>query len=272
MVAVSTGRAPQGQRRRPCRGAALAACAAAAVAALRVAREGFVAAGRGGPRSEAAAAAEVQDGAASMAALQQRRSLLAGLGASLFGGVAADPAKAWSFPGQKDLVATFKVDLGGEQGGGGEVKVRLHPEWAPRGVKRFKELVRMGEFEDAAVFHVSKGAAHFGLPAEPTLTPDHIKDDLVRTSNRRGTLTFSQDTQNGRVNQLFFNTKDNDGILDRKGYAPIGEVVEGMDIVDSFYGGYGTRPSRYDIKQQGNDYLDEQFPKLSKIMAVEIPA
>merc|ERR1719436_1167553 len=133
---------------------------------------------------------------------------------------------------RRDLVATFKVQLEGDDGGEGEVKVRLHPEWAPRGVRRFKELVRMGELEDAAVFHVKDTTAHFGLPAKPSLTPDHIKQDKVRVANRRGTLTFSQNEHGSRVNQLFFNTADNDHVLDRKGYAPIGEVLEGMDVVD----------------------------------------
>jgi len=248
----------------------LLAAAAAAVAALRSARHlgrGFVAAARSSSAS-AAPKGLAAEAVATSASSARRSSLIAGLGAALLGEASPDVARAEQK--KKPLVVTFKVELEGDQGGEGEVKVRLHPEWAPRGVRRFKELVRMGEFEDSAVFHVSKKTAHFGLPAKPTLIPDHIKDDFVRVGNRRGTLTFNQD--GGRVNQLFFNTADNDRMLDLKGYAPIGEVLEGMDIVDGFYSGYGTRPSRLEIKMQGNEYLDKQFPKLSKIKSVEIEA
>jgi len=241
--------------------------AAAAVAALRGTTKGFVVAPRSAGAVATASATEMQDEATAVST--RRSSLLGGLGASLLGVAAPDVARAGS---RKSVVATFKVQLEGDEGGEGEVKVRLHPEWAPRGVRRFKELVRMGEFEDTAVFHVSDKTAHFGLPAEPTLTPDHIKEDLVRVANRRGTLTFSQNKHGDRVNQLFFNTADNDHVLDRKGYAPIGEVLEGMDVVDRFYAGYGTRPSRIETEARGNEYLDKEFPKLSKITTVEIEA
>lgn len=171
--------------------------------------------------------------------------------------------------GDDGLIATFKVKLNGDQGGEGEVKVKLHPEWAPRGVQRFKELVRIGELENAAVFHVTEDAAHFGLPAEPTLEPTRIKDDIVRVPNKRGTLTFNQGALDGRVNEVFINRNDNT-FLDRRGYAPIGEVVDGMDIVDKLYAGYGKRPNRHEIKLSGNEYLDQEFPKLSKIAKVDV--
>jgi peptidyl-prolyl cis-trans isomerase A (cyclophilin A) len=192
-----------------------------------------------------------------------RRNLLAAIG-----GLFAIPSAVRAE--EDDNVAVFNVKLNGDSGETKQVKVLLHPEWAPRGVRRFKELVKIGELDDAAVFHVDKATAQFGLPAQPTLTPAKIKDDLVRTSNRRGTLTFAQSGHNSRVNQLFFNTKDN-GVLDSKGFAPIGEVLDdGMDVADQLYDGYGKRPKRDVIVSEGNKYLDENFPKLSKIKSVEV--
>mmetsp|Transcript_46385 Transcript_46385/g.119979 ORF Transcript_46385/g.119979 Transcript_46385/m.119979 type:complete len:228 (+) Transcript_46385:57-740(+) len=166
-------------------------------------------------------------------------------------------------------IVTFTVQMNGDQGGTGQVQVRLRPDWAPRGVKRFQELVKMGEMTNSAVFHVDEDTAHFGLPAEPSLVPDKIKDDIVRSSNRRGTLTFASGGQNARVNQLFFNTDDNK-YLDSQGFAPIGEVVGGMEIVDKFYKGYGEKPKRGKIVDEGNKYLDPEFPKLSKIKSVKM--
>jgi len=162
------------------------------------------------------------------------------------------------------------VDLEGNDNGQGEIKVLLRPDWAPRGVRRFQELVRMGEFDDAAVFHVDEGTAHFGFPATPTLEPARIKDDLVRASNSRGTLTFVQGRMpHQRVNQLLFNRADNKH-LDKNGFAPIGEIIEGMELVDRFYDGYGKEPKKDLIAWKGNSYLDEEFPKLSKIKKVDM--
>lgn len=210
----------------------------------------------------AAAALLLVDASGSSFAAPGRRGLLGGAGAALLSGASAARAEG-------ELIATFKVQLEGDDGQASEVKVRLRPEWAPRGVKRFQELVRIGEFDNAAVFHVDGRTAHFGLPAEPSLVPDKIKDDRVRASNRRGTLTFAASGAHSRVNQLFFNKDDNEA-LDARGFAPIGEVVEGMDAVDRFYEGYGKRPLRDAILEEGNAYLDKEFPKLSKIERVQV--
>lgn len=199
-----------------------------------------------------------------VSAKMDRRGLsLAGL-AGLAG--SAPPASSQ----EAGEIATFKVDLEGDVDGSGEIKVRLRPDWAPRGVRRFKELARMGDLKDAAVFHVGSGVARFGLPADPSLEPARIKDDTVRTSNVRGTLSFAPGLlPHQRVNQMFFNLRDN-AHLDKTGHAPIGEVVEGMDLVDRFYGGYGTTPKKDLIQYKGNKYLDKDFPKLSKIKSVDL--
>mmetsp|Transcript_136376 Transcript_136376/g.291238 ORF Transcript_136376/g.291238 Transcript_136376/m.291238 type:complete len:235 (+) Transcript_136376:71-775(+) len=190
-----------------------------------------------------------------------RRALL---GAALFTGVAQGAA----VHAEEGPIATFNVEIEGKPE---QVKVRLHPEWAPRGVNRFQQMVRLNEYEDSAVYHVDDGFAHFGLPTEPgTLRPPAIKDDLVRTGNKRGTLTFTQSGSGTRIAQLFFNTADNSH-LDSRGFAPIGEVLDdGMDVVDRFYRGYGNQPKVETILQQGNKYLEEEYPKLSKIKSVEV--
>jgi len=193
-----------------------------------------------------------------------RRALLGG---ALLTGVAQGSA----VHAEEGRIATFNVEI--EEGKTEQVRVRLHPEWAPRGVKRFEQMVRLDEYEDSVVYHVDDGFAHFGLPAETgTLRPPAIKDDIVRTGNKRGTLTFTQMGSGTRTSQLFFNTEDNTH-LDSKGFAPIGEVLgNGMDVVDRLYSGYGKQPSVESILMQGNKYLKEDFPNLSKIKSVEVSA
>ena len=47
----------------------------------------------------------------------------------------------------------------------------------------------------------------------------------------------------------FINFGDNSG-LDSQGFAPFGEVVEGMDVVDRIYK-IGEKPSQFQIQRNG---------------------
>lgn len=202
-----------------------------------------------------------------------RRDLLGAAGGALLAG-ALPTAAAHADEVSSGNIATFNIKLQGKDGTTTEqVHVRLRPDWAPRGVKRFKQLVNIQDLEDSVVYHVDEDMARFGLPADPTLLrPDMIKDDLVRTSNSRGTLTFAQRGPDTRISEMFFN-KDNNGHLDRRGFAPIGEVLgDGMEVIDRLYQGYGTSPSITGILTEGNQYLDSEYPKLSRIESVEVHA
>ena len=80
---------------------------------------------------------------------------------------------------------------------------------------------------------------------------------------------------NSRTTQLFFNMKNNND-LDKQGFAPIGKVISGMDVVESFYSAYGEMaprgqgPDPSKIEVQGNAYLDAKFPRLDYIKKATI--
>jgi peptidyl-prolyl cis-trans isomerase A (cyclophilin A) len=157
----------------------------------------------------------------------------------------------------------------------GDIVIAVHRAWAPLGADRFYNLVRSGYFDGVRFFRVIPGfMAQFGIHGDTAVTsawrPRVIPDDPVRRTNIRGMVTFATAGPGTRTTQVFINYRNNDR-LDGMGFAPFGQVVEGMDVVDSLYGGYGEGapqgrgPDQYRLNIEGEKYLARQFPKLDKI-------
>src|ERR1051325_9200628 len=152
----------------------------------------------------------------------------------------------------------------------GAFVVEVTRAWAPPGADRLSELVRQGFFRVVPGFVVQ-----FGLSGDPAVSARWhaatIPDDPVTQHNTRGTLTFATAGPNTRTTQLFINYRDNIR-LDGMGFAPLGRVVEGMDVVDHIYAGYGERPDQAQIEARGNAYLAAAFPRLDSITRATIVA
>ena len=157
----------------------------------------------------------------------------------------------------------------------GAFVVEVHREWAPLGADRFYNLVKYGYYNGDSFFRVLPGfVVQFGMNPKPALTRiwDHasIKDDPVTQTNLRGYLTFATAGPNTRTSQVFINLADNSR-LDSQGFAPFGQVTEGMDVVDKFYSGYGEGapegqgPNQDLLTKLGKPYLDKNFPKLDSV-------
>lgn len=97
----------------------------------------------------------------------------------------------------------------------------------------------------------------------------HLQDDPVLQSNTRGTISFATSGEHSRTTQMFINFQDNVN-LDTMGFSPFGRVVQGMEVVDQIYSGYGEEPNQEIIQNEGNKYLKKQFGKLSYIEKVSI--
>lgn len=165
----------------------------------------------------------------------------------------------------------------------GDFVVDVHPEWAPEGAKRFKELVEQGFYTDIAVFRVIDGfMAQFGIHGDPTVMAkwrdSKIPDDPRRpdVSNARGFVTFATAGPNTRTTQLFINYGNN-AMLDSQGFTPFGKVAgDGMEVVEKFYKGYGEGaprgrgPDQGRLQNQGNEYLKKEFPEMTYIKSITL--
>mmetsp|Transcript_58050 Transcript_58050/g.149439 ORF Transcript_58050/g.149439 Transcript_58050/m.149439 type:complete len:179 (+) Transcript_58050:85-621(+) len=157
--------------------------------------------------------------------------------------------------------------------------VEVHEDWAPLGAERFLTLCGNGYFEQCRFHRVVSGfMVQFGLAADPKVYQEWgtkpIKDDPVKQSNKRGRLSFAMRGPDTRSTQIFINFGDNSS-LNSQGFSPFGEVIEGMEVVETFYAGYGDYPPRGNgpepdkIKAEGLAYV-KNFPKLSLIEKVEL--
>lgn len=158
----------------------------------------------------------------------------------------------------------------------GTFVVEVHRDWAPIGAARFESLVKQHFFDHQKFFRVRAGfIAQFGLHPDPQVIArwkhKTIADDPVRQTNARGTLAYAMTGPDTRSTQIYINLKDNPQ-LDEQGFAAFGRVVEGMDVVDQLYSGYGESAGggmrggkQGPIEHGGNAYLEREFPRLDFI-------
>lgn len=168
--------------------------------------------------------------------------------------------------------AVFRVKFSTTQG---DIVVEATKAWAPHGVDRFHELVNMRYFDQNYFFRVVPGfIAQFGVNKDYDIHDRwrkyFIVDDPRIEKNLRGTLSFAQSGPNTRATEVFINLADNKG-LDEQDFVPFAKVIQGMDVVDKLYSGYGEMmpegkfidPNR--VENGTNAYLEPRFPKLDMI-------
>lgn len=182
-----------------------------------------------------------------------------------------EPAKAALPPSRVGAPDVYKVRLDTSKG---PIVIEVHREWAPLGADRFYELVKERFYDQARFFRMVKGfVAQFGIAADPRVSKKWddklIDDDPVTRINRKGAVTFATSGPNSRTTQIFINLRGN-FTLDEKGFAPFGQILEGMDVVDKLYMGYGEKPDQEQIRKRGNAYLNASFPNLDYIRTATI--
>lgn len=159
----------------------------------------------------------------------------------------------------------------------GDFVITVTRAWSPLGADRFYNLVRHHFYDNTSFFRVLKGfVVQWGISAYPPVTAawEHapIKDDPVVQSNLRGYVTYAKTGDpDTRTTEVFINLNENQRLDTMGGFAPFGQVTEGMDVVDALYSGYGEGapsgqgPEQDKIQKLGKSYLDKGFDKLDSI-------
>jgi peptidyl-prolyl cis-trans isomerase A (cyclophilin A) len=157
----------------------------------------------------------------------------------------------------------------------GPFVIEVHREWAPIGADRFYNLVKNGFYDGTRFFRVRPGfMAQFGLNGDPSIQVAwqraSLRDEPPTKSNTRGYVSFTKENlPNTRFTQIFINSADN-SYLDEQGFAPFGQVVSGLEIVDKLFSPpRDNEPDQRRILREGKAYLKE-FPQLDFVKKATI--
>jgi peptidyl-prolyl cis-trans isomerase A (cyclophilin A) len=173
--------------------------------------------------------------------------------------------------------ASYKVRFDTSKGA---FTVQVNRAWAPHGADRFYNLVKNGFYDNVRFFRVLTGfMAQFGINGDPQVSAHwreaRIPDDPVKASNTRGMITFATAGPNTRTTQVFINFADNSA-LDAQGFAPFGQVVSGMKVVDRLNAEYGEGapqgpgPNQARLQMEGNAYLKKGFARMDYVKKATI--
>ncbi|MGV3697484.1 peptidylprolyl isomerase [Flavobacterium sp.] len=171
-------------------------------------------------------------------------------------------------PAPPTFVARFETSKG-------TFDIEVTRNWSPQAADRLYQLLTH-HFYDNALFYrvVPDFVVQFGN-IDTTVTKKwekfNVPDEPVLKSNLKGYASFARAGKNTRGNDLFINLKDNarldtvhyEGVV---GFPVLGKVVNGMDVVESFYSGYVNKTMDvYDSLSSNRKKYLELFPKLDSI-------
>jgi cyclophilin family peptidyl-prolyl cis-trans isomerase len=164
----------------------------------------------------------------------------------------------------------------------GEFKIEVIRKWSPEGADRLYQLILSGFYNDNCLFRVQpEYVIQFGISDSPEVNAfweeKPIPDEPVQTSNVKGTIAYARDGAETRTTQLFINVNDNyklDTVMFNglRGFAPVGRIIKGYEVVEKFYSGYGFEPANHQDSAmvKGNAYWKEHFPELDYILEAAI--
>ena len=169
----------------------------------------------------------------------------------------------------------------------GKFIMKAQRDWSPLACDRFYLLVKNGFYTDCVIYRVAptlsfKGGfiVQFGMTNDEKINraweKATLKDEPVIHPHKRGSVNFASGGPNTRNVQIAIaltpctelDTVHYQGAI---GFPTFAEVVEGMDVVDSFNRKYGNNVFKYeDSLYLGQKYFDREFPGLDRILSAKI--
>ena len=178
---------------------------------------------------------------------------------------------------RKHAPAIYRVRVESTQGA---FILEVHRDWAPIGADRFYNLVRAGFYDDSRFFRVTSA---FRTVRNRRRSGDRSGLASGRDCRRPGApiqyarpVRLRHDGPNARTTQIYICKTDMRRRI-RTASHRSATVIEGMDVVDRLYAGYGETAGggmrggkQGRIFTEGNAHLDRDFPKLEKLMRAHL--
>lgn len=127
----------------------------------------------------------------------------------------------------------------------GDIKLQMHEDTAPETVANFLNYVRSGFYNDTIFHRVIDGFMIQGGGLTADMSPKATEAPVINEAktakpNKRGTIAMARTMDpHSATAQFFINVADNAFLnysgdhAQSFGYCVFGEVVDGMDVVDS---------------------------------------
>lgn len=157
----------------------------------------------------------------------------------------------------------------------GNFDIQVTRAWSPEAADRLHQLLKHHFYDNTLFYRVIPNfVVQFGN-IDTTVTKKwekfRIADEPVLKSNLKGYVSFARAGKETRGNDLFINLKDN-ARLDTVhvenvvGYPVLGKVINGMNVIESFYADYGNKTMDvYDSLSANRSKYLQRFPKLDSI-------
>ncbi len=174
----------------------------------------------------------------------------------------------------KSVLIEFTIgNLDGKEDSVGSFTIKTQPSWSKVGAEHFIDLTKDNFWNECRFFRVLPDfIVQWGINGSKKKNQKwqmKIPDEGVKVTNKKGTVTYAMAGPGTRTHQMFINYKDNK-FLDGQGFAPMGEVIKGMDVVEKIYDKYREKPNQGKIQNRGNEYLQKEFPLLSYIKGARV--
>ena len=158
----------------------------------------------------------------------------------------------------------------------GDFVIESYRKWSPKAVDRLYQLIKHGYYTNAIIYRVAPDYVVQWGRVDTAINQQwekfKVPDEPVVLSNAKAVMGFARAGKETRDHELFINLKDNNPRLDTivvggiKGYPGVAKVIEGIEIVPTFFA-YDAKTimGRMDTAKNVMALIETEFPKVDRI-------